>query len=98
VVDLVLPEGATVIGAAQTGAQDHDAPGVLAIEKDGRTISLFLGKTQRRLVRASGRIVNSTVSHFSSHLAMETEDGQLSVYSLRRQQMVLRLNTSGDAR
>ncbi len=98
VVDLVLPEGATVIGAAQTGAQDNDAPGVLAIEKDGRTVTLFLGKTQRRLVRASARIINSTVSHFSSHLSMETEDGQLSVYSLRREQMVLRLNTSGSPR
>lgn len=93
--DIVAPAGATVYGVAC--AEPGDQPAVLAVEADGCTVVLCSGKSVFRVVRAASRIVKLAVSPFSSHFAYEDAGGLLCVYSLRRQQVVLRLLTGGGA-
>lgn len=87
--DLVAPSGATVYGVAC--AEPGDQPALLAVEGDGCTVVLCTGKSVMRVVRAASRIVRLGVSPFSSHFAYEDAGGLLCIYSLRRQQVVLRL-------
>jgi hypothetical protein len=86
----IAPDGAAVVGALM-GQSDHYEPGLLVIERDGRTLSAIYGNAMRRILRMDARIDRCAVSPFSSHVAMQTIDNHLHIYSLRRQQMVLRL-------
>ena len=90
--DLSVPSGAKVYGVAC--ADPGDLPALVAVEADGCTVALCTGRSVMRVVKAAAPIVRIAVSPFSSHLAYESADGQLCVYSLRRQQIVLRLQCS----
>ncbi len=93
--DIAVPLTATVHGVA---AIEPDQPALLAVANDGCTVGLYSGKSAVKVLRAASRIVRLAVSPFSSHFAYEDEGGLLCVYSLRRQQVVLRLLSVGSKR
>ena len=93
-VDLAPPDGAKVHGVVSV--DPGDLPALLVVEKDGVTIALCTGTSVMRVVKAAARIVRVGVSQFSSHFAFQDEAGLLCVYSLRRQQIVLRVLCGDD--
>jgi hypothetical protein len=92
----IAPVGSTVVGVTMAQNDSLHEPGLLAIEADGQTLSAFFGDTVRRVLRMETRITRCAVSAHSSHVALQTADDMLSLYSLRRQQMVLRLRCGDD--
>jgi hypothetical protein len=92
VITRIVPDGCSVVGTIM-GPGTWEEPGLLVIERDGHTLAGYFGDGGRRVqLRMPSRIQRCTVSAFSSHVAVHTEDDRLTVYSLRRQQVVLRLN------
>jgi hypothetical protein len=89
--DLAVPSDARVHGVVMV--EPDDQPALLCVEGDGCTLALCTGKVMQRVVRAASRVVRVGVSPFSSHFAYEDAGGMVCVYSLRRQQVVLRLLT-----
>lgn len=91
VLSVVPPAGSTVIGVSAPFR--HDTEPWLFHVHDERHVSAVSGRTARtrRVTIAPSRITHATLSPYAPHLAYVTESGELTVWDLLREGVILRV-------
>jgi hypothetical protein len=82
---LARPHGATVVGVLTVEGRvaTTKEPGLLALEDDGRTLTLHGRSWRQKVLESSSRIERVTVSTAAPRIAYSTEAGEVVVYSLQ---------------
>jgi hypothetical protein len=76
------PPGGRVVGVARIRTSSDQEPGLIVLEDDSRTLTLYGNTGGKQLLKAAAPITSVTASHAAPHIAYATTEGEVNVYSL----------------
>ena len=79
---LAGPLSGRVVGVARVRTSSDQEPGLIVLEDDNRTFTLYSNTTSKQLLKAAAPIASVTTSHAAPIIAYTTTEGEVNVYSL----------------